>query len=333
MVVLTYNPYSLNDQFIAANTSFTDKLTIPFNNIQVIDNRYDTTKQGFFPVYKSAPRAIRFNRTLSTWMLDQMNTSTQTSSEQERNLIVVIQKFWFNTFTDQRFTPFKQQLKTSLYYKIELFSQKGNSFFALKRNEGVITKSFDETETYSPLVDSVFKKIREDLASMNYQTKEDAKNTIALQDFTGYLFKKAEKAPVQKRIKPGVYVSYNDFVEQRTIGDSVDIVQYKDYFGRQTVACHLGVYVRNFLQSCNKYWGYYDGRYLYVNTGKGLFVRLMPWYNQFVLADLQQLVFTKKRKSFIDEAYISTSEYRIVKDFAKAYHLFFQLDYDDGKLY
>jgi len=333
LAVFTPSPYSLHDELILTGNQASERINMPVSSIEVIDNRYDTSKQGFFPVYKNPPRQITFIDHLSVWMLSQLKDIINTEKNSERKLVIIIQRFWFNNSAIQKYSPFKQHLETTLYYKLELFSVLNDHYFPLKRTEGMFTTAFNDQVTYKPLVDSMMKMLRKDISAINYTVKEDAKNALSNEQLISYIHKKTEKVNLKRPLVKGVYESFNDFLQQKIIGDSVDLIRYTDYFDRQMVACQIGVYIQNSLQPCNRYWGYYDGKYLFVNTGNGLFIKLTPWFNQFILADLQQIAFSRKRKTFVTEATISTSSYNTIKDFAKAYHLFFQLDYDDGKLY
>src|SRR5258705_10223451 len=93
--IFTPSPYSLGDELILAEHHPTEKMNFPVNNIEVIDNRYDTSKQGFYPLYKSAPRQIKFTDQLSNWMESELNHLVATDANAERKLVMVIQRFWF----------------------------------------------------------------------------------------------------------------------------------------------------------------------------------------------------------------------------------------------
>jgi hypothetical protein len=333
LATITHSPYSLAGQLITINKTF-EKLSIPATEVEVIDNRYDNSKQGFYPIYKSAPKIITFDQPLSLWLQGQLDQMLQLQPDSStRKLVLVVQKFWFGNTTVQKFTPFKQNLEVSLYFKVELFSTSKDVYYPLKRIDRNFTKTFNDQDGYRQLIDSFFETLQKELREIDYAAKEKTQQALTHDRVTGYLQNKVDRMMLAKRIKRGVYETFNDFINQKIMGDSVELVTYHDYSGRQTVACHVGVYLKNFLQPCNKCWGYFDGRFLFINVGEGFFIKLTPWYNQFVLADLQQIVYAKKKKPFISEIQISTSAYDVIKDFAKAYHLFFQLDYDDGRIY
>jgi hypothetical protein len=334
LAVFTPSPYGLADQLILIEQKNPGKINLPAKEIEIVDNRFDNSKQGFYPVYKTAPKLIVFEQNLADWFHSYLAGIVNLNQpDTGRKLLFVIQRFWFSNSAEQKFTPFKQHLETSLLYKVEIFSHVGDSYFPLRRTEGIFKTGFTEHITYTTLVDSFFTVLLKDLQQIDYSAKETQKNSLAQQQVTNYVKKKSERLDIIRNLKRGVYESYSDFVQQKILGDSVELIKYNDYFERQIVACHIGVYVKNFLQSCNKCWGYFDGRYLFFNVGDGFFIKLTPWYDQFILADLQQVAYAKKKKPFVSEVEIANTSYDIIKDFAKAYHLFFQLDYADGKLY
>ena len=67
LVVFTPSPYGLTDQLVIVEKRITGKINVAAKEIEVIDNRYDDSKQGFYPVYKSAPKLIVFEQNLGDW--------------------------------------------------------------------------------------------------------------------------------------------------------------------------------------------------------------------------------------------------------------------------
>jgi hypothetical protein len=190
---------------------------------------------------------------------------------------------------------------------------------------------FDEETSGQVLVDSLVHTLQTELPGINIESRESSKTILSEIKVDDYVTKKTAKIP--KRILYGVYPTYEDFLNQKSITDSIDIIPYKDYFERNVVAAHLGIIKNGLVEPCSKYWGFFDGRFLFLNTGNGFFIRMFPVNNQFVFADLQQIAMNTKKKSITSEAMIGHSPYDIIKDFGKTYHLFFMLNYEDGKLY
>jgi len=180
-------------------------------------------------------------------------------------------------------------------------------------------------------VDSMIHLIQLEISKLKIGERETATSLISETRIENYIVQK--KSGIPDRYAYGVYPTYEDFLQQKPITDSIDIIPYMDYYDRDVVAAYLSIIKNGLPASCSKYWGYYDGRYLFYNTGNGYFVRMFPVNGQFVFADLQQVAYNTKKRSLADEILIGKTPYDILKDYGKAYHLFFQLNYEDGKLY
>jgi hypothetical protein len=332
MPLLTPSPYALQDLVIAAEYQPVKKNSLSVHSIRVIDNRFDTTKQGFYPVLKYAPKQLRFGDNLAAWMHKQLFACFDLAPAATRDLVVIIQDFWFSYFAAEKYTPFKQHLQCRLHYKLELFSEKEGLYYPVRRLAGEVVYPFSAEDSYAPLTDSLFNRIQFSLSNDPFTSKEIIANAITAEKLDSYLQKKLDRLHINTPLLKGVYASFDDFLQRKISGDSVDIYEYKDFYGRQTVACHVGLMKNNSLQPGNRFWGYYDGRNLFVNTGNGLYVRVMPWFHHYILADLQQIVLSRKRKSLVSESKIGETSFEILKAYAKAYHLFFELNFDTGEL-
>ena len=310
------------------------KQVLPCKQIKFIDNRYDKEKLGFFPVYKQSPKIIRLNDNLPAWLQMQFNTLFTKDETQPRQLMIAVQKLWFSTEAYERFSLLKQRLQIVLYYNLEVYSVSDKKYFPIKRFEGNFRTTFREEYGYKALTDSLFILLQKELPAIDYNLRESKLNSLdSIKVFQYFNEKKSNMNEFS--IPRGVYASFEDFRQGKIVGDTVETLkrEEKNDYPSVPLACHFGVYVQGELQSCNKFWGYYDGRYLFVNSGNGLFIRLRPWNGQFILADLQVIAMQSKHKSTTNDVYIGKSSYENIRDFAKTYHLFFQLDFDEGKLF
>src|SRR6266498_3254299 len=132
LAIITPSPYSLADQLIIIENRISEKINVPAKGIEVIDNRYDNSKLGFYPIYKTAPKLIIFSQPFPEWFRSQFINSANLQNDSTREIVFVIQRFWFGNYAEQKFTPFRQHLLTMLYYKVELFSRINDSYFPLK---------------------------------------------------------------------------------------------------------------------------------------------------------------------------------------------------------
>ncbi len=329
--IYTPSPYTLQTELLTPSLLFISKTKLPVYRIEIIDNRFDFSKLGYKPVYKNAPKEIKLQGSLPDLIKTIFADGVETDNSQERKLIIVIQHCWITYFSNNKFSFLKKNLIAALEYKFEYFTAKDTSYYPVKRMNGKIELLYNEEITNKVLVDSMTHLLLLEIAKLKIDEKENPGSLITETRMENYITQK--KANLPKRINYGVFASFDDFMNQKVITDSIDIIPYKDYYDRNIVAANLGIIKNGMLEPGNKYWGFFDGRYLFYNTGNGFFIRLIPVNNQFVFADLQQIVLNSKKKSITSEARIGQSSYDIIKDFGKAYHLFFQLNFEDGKLY
>ena len=330
-MIFTPTPGFLQTHLVSPNLLPVAKNNLPVYRVEIIDNRFDNTKIGFHPEYKKAPREIRLTTPFSDIIKDIFTQGIGLDEKADRKMIVVIQECWISYHADNRFNVLKKTLLSELQYNIECFTALDTNYFPLKRITGKINLVYDEEITNQHLFDSLVHLVQLEVQKLKTGERETAKSLISEDKLDNYIIRK--KSSIPRRYTYGVYMSYEDFLSQKAITDSIDIIPYKDYNEREIVAAHVNIIKNGLVEPCTKYWGFYNGRYLFYNTGNGYFIRLFPVGGQFVFADLQQIALNSKKKSITSEILIGKTTYDIIKDYGKAYHLFFQLNYEDGKLY
>jgi len=330
-LVYTPSPNFLQTHLVSPNLLPVAKNNLPVYRIEIIDNRFDNTKIGFHPEYKKAPREIRLATPLGDIIKNIFTQGIGLDENADRKMIIVIQKCWITYHADSKYNILKKNLLSELQYNIECFTARDTNYYPLKRFTGNINLNYDEEITSQHLFDSLVHLIQLEIPKLKTGERESTKTIISEDRLDNYITKK--KSSVPRRYTYGVYMSYEDFLNQKAITDSIDIIPYKDYSEREVVAAHVNIIKNGLVEPCTKYWGYYNGRYLFYNTGNGYFIRLFSVGGQFVFADLQQVALNSKKKSITSEILIGKTTYDIIKDYGKAYHLFFQLNYEDGKLY
>jgi hypothetical protein len=329
--IYTPSPHFLQNHNVSPVYLPTEKNNLPVYRIEIVDNRFDTYKLGFHPEYKKAPREIRVSEPLTEVVKNIFNNGIGLDEKSDRKIIVVIQDCWITYHADSRYSVLKRNLNAELQYKIECFTNRDTSYYPLKRFSGNIQLAYNEDFTSQLLFDSLIHTLQAELPKLKIGDRENEKTLITGERLEKYITQK--KSSIPRRYAYGVYASFEDFINQNAITDSIDIIPYKDYYERDVVAAHINIIKNGLVEPCTKYWGFYNGRYLFYNTGNGYFVRMFPVGGQFIFADLQQVALNSKKKSITSEALIGKSSYEIIRDYGNAFHLFFQLNFEDGKLY
>jgi hypothetical protein len=330
-VIYTPSPHLLQTHLVSPDFLPVQKNKLPIYRIEITDNRHDLSKIGFHPKFKNPPKEVRLNMQLTDVFKKVFTDGIQTDDTSNRKLIVIIQDCWISYNARTKFNILKRNLIGELEYKIECFTAQDTNYYPLKRFHGIISLNYDEDKTVKQLVDSMISLVQSGISTLKIGERETPSALIAESRLDNYIMEK--KSSIPKRYAYGIYATYEDFLQQKAVTDSIDIIPYRDYYDREVVAAHLGIIKNGLTEPCSKYWGFYNGRYLFYNTGNGYFVRLFPVAGQFVLADLQQIALNTKKKSITSEVTIGKTTYDIIRDYGKVYHMFYQLNLDDGKLY
>ncbi len=326
-------PYNISNDTLKLKLTERAAIQLDVNAIEVIDNRYDLNHISYIPIQKELPRNLVLEDGLKVWLKKQTGLLFQLSQNSNRNLYIIVQQLWISSEAGNRFNFFKQNLQSNLSYKLEFISEKQGKYYPLKRIQGNIITAQSRLKGYDLLFDSLLSIIRQEIPAIDLTKKEAETKALDEPTVVNYLKNKLKKIPDYRFSKKGMYQDYEDFLQQKSFGDSVMIVEKYDFNEKFPPAAHLGVMIDGKLNTCNKCWGYFTGEFLYYNTGNGLFLRLSPWQGQFMFYELQLVAMRKIKQSFILEANLGNSAYDIIKDYGKVYGLVFQLNYEDGKLY
>ena len=252
-------------------TNLTEIIHLPgIKTIRMIDGRYDTQKVGFVP----SDKKIQFNKVyvvglqlthnLMGWLKEKFlepNVITADSST-DRQLVIVLKKFWFGHSANEPYTAKDPKLITLLHYHFELFSYiPAEGYYAQKKIEGVLSAPYNNSTSYNILCDSLLGILQKNLQSIHFETRETEKNIILPEDFVKhYNDQYTERLSLATKRK-GIYETYDDFLNNRPIADSVDlVVKYNNFETTPPYAFQLAAYNGSSAVPANKAWGYYDGQ-------------------------------------------------------------------------
>jgi hypothetical protein len=326
-------PYLISNDSFHFKYNSSSPIPVDATGIHFIDNRYDNSKLGYVPVLKDLPKQLVPEKALANWLEENTEPLFSFTGGSSRRLEVVIQHLWISTRADNRFTIFKQNLLSALEYKIEIFSETAGQFYPCKRVSGSFETALDRRKGYDQLFDSLFNTLKKELSATDFSEREKRSKPLDKNGYHNYLSNKFNDIPSFRNLKKGMYNSYGDFLSQKTTGDSVVILKNYHFDEKNPPAAHVGIYSEGKINTSTKSWGYFNGEYLYYNTGNGFFVKLWPWQGQYILCDLQRAVMPSINRSVTIDARIGQSDFDIIRDYAKLYILFFQVDFGNGRLY
>jgi hypothetical protein len=327
---------------LVPKTNFSDALLLAgLKGITLLEARPERNIVGFTPIDELSTETgyplvgLQITGTPVEWLQESFNRKNiipDTTSE--RQLVVVLQKFWFSHSASERYTSKNPKLLTTLYYHFDIYTSNGALYYPQSTFSGSVADLFDNGNAYNVLTDSLLALLKKKILSVEYNVKETASNQVLAADFNNYIAGSGKKILHPEEIPIGVYATYNDFLAKAPVSDTVAIdVKYNNRDMSDLYACQLTAFRNGEPHSCYKYWGYFDGSSLFVNAGNGIYVKLVYTNDDFVFFYLRKLFDGDIKPHLLNSMQIGNSSYDILERYARAFNLTYQLDYDTGKLH
>lgn len=330
--ILSYRPtVSLED----------DPSLSPVYSIKLIDGRFDVNKVSFLPVINDVQKkgytslGLQLGSSLTGWLKDYLIERTLTTdSNSKRQLLIVVKKCWFSNSANQPYTLINPKLITTLNYHFEIYTSMDIGYYPQKAIKGSFSTLYEGGKAYSELSDSLLAVLKKELTHQNFAAKETEANWQSPVDFNDYYNERIRKAAHFEKTPKGLYESYTDFLDQKPVCDSVDmVVKYTNYERAPLYACQINAFRDGQHIASNQSWGYFDGASLFVNTGNGFYIKLIRTKDDYVFFDLKRIRQDQIKNTILDGIQIGNTPYQLLKDYTKAYALTYQLDLDTGKLF
>ncbi|MDB5210014.1 MAG: hypothetical protein JWQ30_841 [Sediminibacterium sp.] len=336
----TSNPFSIFS-IPTKNTKPDTMLAMPAGSIILIDARADNEKVGFMPLESDMQKkgyttvGLQLDKKLSGWFKDNfIEKNISIDSNHPRHLEIMIRKFWFSNGVSELYSVANPKLRTTLYYQFDVYSSFNLGYYPQQKITGSFTTLYDKGNAYNELTDSLFAVLRKELHRQNLEVKEVDSNWQSPIDFNDYYNSKMRQVSHFEQMPRGLYATYQDFLEKNISGDSVELVkQYSNYDRAEMYACQLTAFKDRQHIPSNKSWGYYDGSFLFLNTGNGFFVKLIRSKENFNFYHLRNIQQDRIKQDILSGINIGNTSYRLLKDYTKAFALTYQLDTDTGILY
>ena len=161
------------------------------------------------------------------------------------------------------------------------------------------------------------------------------KRKIEEQEFITYINDIKLKRIVALNPIKGVYESFEQFMDQAPLTDSAKVIKsYNMAEVFPTYAIQLQPIVNGMEKSSFGIWGYFDGKNLYYNTGKGLFIKLLQdQTNGYFFPNLNILSKDNIKASLFSGVKFGNSDYSVIKEYSRITPLTYKLNLSDGRLY
>jgi hypothetical protein len=311
------------------------------SSIKIIDVRFDQEKVGFLPVnnelQKKGYSVFGFNiaPNLSAWLKEAyFENKLQLDTTTNRQLLVVLKKFWFSNDVQKPYTVSNPPLRTTLHYHFELFSSIDIGYYPQRSISGEISTLYNKGLSYTHLTDSFLLILQKEMLYADYKNKETETNWQSPVDFNENYNKRMHIVSELENKPPGLYNSFEDLLKGTPGTDSIEInIKYNNYDVAPIYGCQLTAFKDGVHYPLNNSWGYYNGKILFINIGNGFFVRLYRTNDQYIFYHLKNIQQDRIKKDLLERIRIGDNDYLMLRDFTKAFAFTYQLDLDTGKLY
>lgn len=253
---------------------FSGKQQLPFNKIEVLDYRYDTSKIGYSYVHGYHQRLMLPNtvaKSVSNYLNQYFRANLESGTE--RTMLIVIKKLWLqygatnvilgskNMDQGSKFTATDVYKHAVCIADIEVFAGSVDTFQALtKINYNFTIEDVSKIETTQLLLtpfDSIFQKVAAlDIAAVISPRKKYLRAEI-ISNYQGRF-----NLPVltQGLTNIGIFLTFEDFKK--------NIVSYPEfYYDKRKVSTEVYATKGDTTNIITKYWAFFDGKDLYVKPG------------------------------------------------------------------
>ncbi|MEN9686677.1 MAG: hypothetical protein RLZZ28_2463 [Bacteroidota bacterium] len=328
--------------FIAPDSKPQDFMSLTnISKIKIIDARNDIEKVGFLPIGNDVQKSgytcvgIQLKKNLIPWLSEQfIQNGFQTDSNNNRQLVLVAQKFWFSNGATNLYESFKPKLLTTLHYSFDLYSSVSIGYYPQKKIAGSITTLFNSGKAYDYLIDSFLCVLRKEILAIDFIPKETENNWQSPVDFNDHYSSTIKKLSQLVNVPRGIYATYEDFLNKKLQCDSVEIVRrYSNYDRTTPFAQLLSGFNNGVHENTLKSWGYFDGASIYLNTGNGFFIRLINTNGKYEFFHIKNIQHERIKEDVLSGISIGNTSYKLIRDYTKAFGLTYQLDIFSGMLY
>lgn len=327
---------------ISLKNRLTDNISLlSISQIRLIDARFDNKKIGFLPVGTNLQKSgystlgLQISRGPISWLKESfIEKNIILDSSSKRQLVIVLQKFWFSSSANQLYSVSNPRLLATLHYGFDIYTSPGIGYYPQKKIEGSFTTLYNKGNAYTDLTDSLLILLKKEFLSQNFAAKETDANWQSPIDFNDYYNTKMRKVSQFEKMPIGVYATYADFLEKNVMCDSVKmIMKYNNYDRIPLYACQLVAFTAGQRQSSKESWGYFDGTSLFLNTGAGFFIKLIRTKEDYVFFHLKNIREDRIKQDILEGIQIGSSSYQVIRDYTKVFALTFQMDTETGQLY
>jgi hypothetical protein len=312
-------------------------LNLPFNTVEIRDVRPDTTSIGFLkPGAFEKTERINFKNNLASQFHEYITSNyLLKSTDTLIGLIILIKNFRVSSFMN--FAGIKDDnsilWNPGIILSAELFLNNGKGYHALYKVDTIITKDA-KTGWIENVISEAFQTILQKAGNKNLTQMHIGKTEFSDQDIEDH----AEgfyNIPIisDSILNKGVYMNFTEFKINNPSIKSFEIKKGK-------LSDELYISEANQTYPLQDFWGYCDGKNLFIHSAKNLFqlYKAGNTFNTLAFKSLKKKTFSVGDAAMIGAANLLTKgilEVPLAKNtnVYKAKSSAFQLNIQDGEIY
>ena len=260
-----------NDYHVGLETLKYSGKALPFKNVVVIDNRFDTSKLGYKKVFKDYER-VRTKQSLAESIQLGMNAAIQNevNTNGKGSLYIFINHLWMQQTTGGELSERKISEGTGnndtnvvvCNIVLETFILEDDQYFPLIKVDSTIIIPGLLVKRANKLLTLPFQFLLDELAFLDLNRKRKPVDVSVLSSYYAkkYNYPRLHSDAYVK----GVYLTYQDFLHNRVTYSSFEV-----HFGRATD--ELYIIEDNKKRMLDQFWGFSDGKSHYKKIGFNFF--------------------------------------------------------------
>lgn len=318
-----------NYTYISLKNEISDsKQKFSFKNFIVLDARQDSSKVGYYSSDNIHMYALSFKNGLSSALTDYLNDYYRNAfTDSDYSVLIVIKKLWISQF-DTTLTIGSNLTGSGKIVieklKLEFYLKHQNNYYPFLRNDSsFITTQRNSKRAFSGEIADGITSCCDRLFAINIPRILQKKkyDLVQVEQFNSQLLDKPILHTTE--YKKGIYKTFDEFLkgEPSMSYKSIDKKKYGDVL-------YLNDGTGNEYPS-NKFWGYSDGKDMYITSGKNFF-KLTRVQNTFEFFGIKNL---RERFNFGSSRGNNEGPEILHKRKPAMDFFFYQVDMETGEVY
>ena len=243
---------------------------LPFQRIDVVDMRFDTSKLGY-TTKNAGFKTINLGEGVASGLRNWLQSRFQSGKANGRELVLVLRHLWMNPVRKAELGHGENRDVTENHFislcevRIDAFVKGSAGFQTLVRIDTVFESRSSLLYGASDLLQQPFDLLAEKISLLDIDGIVATRRIISSEELLHQYKQRLNKPRIESdTMVKGIYLTFNDFLDNRVTAQ--DFVVEKDAAG-----IHLAHPGGSEQRQIEKFWGFCDGNTHYIKIGHNFF--------------------------------------------------------------